>query len=160
MKRFWRGIGTICYWLSWPILYFYLKDSHRTRVIIEANGRVLVVMGWLGRQIWSLPGGGLHANESVKVGAAREVREETGITLTSGQLKSFVSKLAVREVGFRFYVDGLACRLNRTIKPAPQKFEIASASWLPIDELLTKHRIEGPSHRLLQTWLASEHLLD
>src|SRR4051812_17481145 len=84
-SRFFRLLGTIAFWLSWPALWIYLRGSQRTRVLIVCDEEILLVRGWLSTGQWSLPGGGLHKNEDPVAGAQREVAEEVGISLTASQ---------------------------------------------------------------------------
>ena len=69
----------------------YDLERHAVRVVLEdAGGRVLlfhvetedVPGGW-----WELPGGGIDPGESYLQAAVREIREETGLVLDSGQVK-------------------------------------------------------------------------
>jgi ADP-ribose pyrophosphatase YjhB (NUDIX family) len=47
----------------------------------DADGRVLLVRHTYGeRDVWELPGGGLHRGEAPEDGARREAREELGVT--------------------------------------------------------------------------------
>lgn len=160
MKKLWTTLGNICFWLAWPGLYFYLKSTRRCRVIVEADKQVLLVMGWLGRQTWSLPGGGKHEAESSKQAAIREVAEETGLSLSTTQLRPLMSELRVRDSGFDFYIDAFYCRLSKPVKPTNQKFEIAAAKWFPLDQLQNNLRLDNSSRSVLEAWLEQEHLLD
>lgn len=68
---------------------------HRIRasVIVPASGRVLLVeacapealpsVGGMVGRYWNFPGGGLEGDESVLEGAARELREETGLIVSA-----------------------------------------------------------------------------
>jgi ADP-ribose pyrophosphatase YjhB (NUDIX family) len=47
--------------------------------IQDDQGSVLLVRQALGRKLWTLPGGKVKRNESLKAALAREVREETGL---------------------------------------------------------------------------------
>ncbi len=127
-------IGRTAYWVGWPVLYFYLRGTTRTRVAIIAEGKILVARGWLGDGCWELPGGGVHKGEEILLGAVREVAEETGISLTTGQLYSLGSFEAennkIKFISKAFYVKLPVQPLIR-----PQKNEIAELKWVTEDEL-------------------------
>ena len=80
-------MGILAFWISWPALWIYLRRGERTRLLLVCNGEFLVLKSWLraGRR-WNLPGGGLHDGEQPDAGLMREVREETGITLSKQQI--------------------------------------------------------------------------
>lgn len=55
------------------------KKLGAAAVILDVQGRVLLVKHGYGRLNWELPGGGSEAGESIVETAVREVREETGL---------------------------------------------------------------------------------
>jgi ADP-ribose pyrophosphatase YjhB (NUDIX family) len=56
-------------------------------VVRDEEGRILLVrQRHEGRGIWMLPGGAIEANETSREAAAREVLEETGLTVQIGRL--------------------------------------------------------------------------
>jgi 8-oxo-dGTP diphosphatase len=55
------------------------------RAVILHGGRLLLVNAYRGRtDLWCAPGGGAEAHESLPDALAREVREETGLTVAVG----------------------------------------------------------------------------
>jgi 8-oxo-dGTP diphosphatase len=56
------------------------------RAVIVTRGRLLVVNAWPGRQsdLWCAPGGGVEPGTSLPENLAREVHEETGLTIRVG----------------------------------------------------------------------------
>lgn len=56
-----------------------LHTQTRRKVILDQEGRVLLVRHTYGRLNWDLPGGAAEADESVEGAAVREVMEETGL---------------------------------------------------------------------------------
>lgn len=52
----------------------------RARVLVwNEHGELLLVRGWIGRNEWGLPGGGVNKGEAPEVAARRELKEEIGI---------------------------------------------------------------------------------
>src|SRR3954466_12295448 len=66
-------------------------------VVRDAAGRLLLVRRGHapGRGLWSLPGGRVEPGESVEQAVAREVREETGLTVRAGAPVGRVTILGV-----------------------------------------------------------------
>lgn len=55
-------------------------------IIVDSEDRILLVKHSYGKNNWDLPGGKSELNESAEETARREVVEETGLTITIGQL--------------------------------------------------------------------------
>lgn len=58
------------------------------RAVIVENGRLLLVNAFAGREngLWCAPGGGAEVHASLPENLAREVHEETGLTVAVGRL--------------------------------------------------------------------------
>ena len=55
------------------------------RAVLMDAGRLLLVNAWPGRtHLWCAPGGGVEAHASLPDNLIREVREETGLSITVG----------------------------------------------------------------------------
>lgn len=128
MKKSWKLLGVSSFWLLWPGLFFYLRWSKRTRVLIMSGDKVLVVKSWLSPDQWGLPGGGLHKGEKPVEGAIREVQEETGITLKPKQLQVLQSGL-FKGFGMRFHYDTFLVTLPEIIEGTITQKEIAEMAW-------------------------------
>jgi len=136
--RLWVLLGRISFWLAWPALWLYLRNTHRTRVIIKYEDKILVVKTWLGDGSWAFPGGGAHEGEDLRLAALRELEEETGIRLLPSNLTALEEVLA-KAHGFRYqsvyFIGGLA----EKPKVRLARVEIAEAAWLTRAELERAH---------------------
>jgi 8-oxo-dGTP diphosphatase len=63
-------------------------------IISDAAGRLLLIKRGHepGKGLWSLPGGRVEAGETDEQAVVREVREETGLTVTAGRLIGCVQR--------------------------------------------------------------------
>jgi 8-oxo-dGTP pyrophosphatase MutT (NUDIX family) len=136
MKLIWVGLGRATFWIALPMLHFYLKAAPRTRLLLVAEGKVLVVKGWLNDGSWSLPGGGLHHRETPLSGVVRELHEETGITLAETKLTDLGAAWQDQHwLTFRY--RRFYAQLATATPPKRQRWELVDATWLPINELST-----------------------
>lgn len=129
-------LGTVLWWLCLPAYMVYFRLGERTRVLIisEDGTQVLVLRTWVGNGQWNLPGGGLHRREDPAMGAAREVLEETGISLRVEQLVSLgLAEYRMRGIVFTYHMfaatGDVAARLIR------QRREIAAVAWVPAADI-------------------------
>ena len=68
------------------------EQIHGVRVILERDGRVVLVRHWFAPGVWTLPGGAVDAGESPEAAGKREVRGETGYIINN-----FTGELGVYE---------------------------------------------------------------
>lgn len=134
MKKLWQISGQLAFWLSWPLLWFYLRFSRRTRVLIINEDSVLLVHNWHSAGEWSLPGGGLHKNEDPKVGAVREALEETGTVLLPEQLK-FLQEGKSSNRGLSYNYICFFIEVSERTETRGRVIEIVDMAWVPITEL-------------------------
>lgn len=60
----------------------------RVRVAVRnEHGELLLVKSWIGRREWELPGGGVNRGEDWITAAARELYEETGVTVSPEEME-------------------------------------------------------------------------
>lgn len=130
----WARLGRVLFYITWPGIYLVIRFSPpRTRVVIVANGKVLLLKSWLGDGDWTLPGGGLHRGEDPVAGALREVHEETGILLSAKDLhKSGV--LRVRSKGIPTDCITFWVKLPEQPGVVLQKLELVAYRWIPLSE--------------------------
>src|SRR5579862_497483 len=78
--------GRLAYQLSLPVIRAVISRTRRAYILLVSEDKVLVVKGWLGRQKWQLPGGGVKKGEDDKLALIRELAEETGIDVSASKL--------------------------------------------------------------------------
>lgn len=97
-------------------------------LVIDPQGRVLLIRHSYGSGHWMLPGGGLGPREDPLAGAARELAEETGVTLHDAVLLGEATDpLSLHET---YLVAGWSDDL-----PVPDGREILAAGWFAPDAL-------------------------
>lgn len=84
-------LGRYLYYMLWPLIWFYAPLRIRVSVIVVQNNTVLVVKNWFGPNAWQLPGGGKKIGESVIEAGVRELREETGLVIDTGNCRQLTS---------------------------------------------------------------------
>jgi 8-oxo-dGTP diphosphatase len=112
-------------------------------IIFDRDGRVLLIQR--GRPpaagYWHAPGGKLEAGESLVEGVCREVKEETGLDVTTAVIMAVVER---RQEGFHYViVDFLATLVDpdqTEIRPAD---DASAAAWVAEDQLADYPIAEG-----------------
>ncbi len=133
MKRAWRHIGIVAFWLSWPALYVRLYRTVRVRIAVTHKEKVLLVQNWYNSGQWQLPGGGIRANESAIATAQRELAEEVAITLPESAFALLGEPFWVRERGLPFRVQVLIAKVSDDNFSIKQR-EIAAGKWVKLSE--------------------------
>lgn len=97
-------------------------------IITNSEGNVLLLEHLLRPQAsgWGIPGGFINHGEQFEAAIRRELREETGIELTS------VSLLRMRTVGRHVEI---MFRARTEDEPRIQSREIVSFGWFAVDEM-------------------------
>ena len=106
-------------------------------VIVDAGRVALVRRGQqplLGE--WSIPGGALEVGETLREGAIREAREETGLIVDAGELLGIFERLVPDETGrIRYHyvlIDFLCIRTDGALRAAS---DAADVRWFGPEEL-------------------------
>ncbi len=103
--------------------------------IFDAQGRALLVRHTYGHRDWSLPGGLVEPGESPLGAAERELREETGLTLSAGPLTGVYFEPG-HDFGPMLHLV-FRCSSPADAAPTPEPPEIDRVGWYSLDELPT-----------------------
>jgi 8-oxo-dGTP pyrophosphatase MutT (NUDIX family) len=114
----------------------HFENSAVGVVVLDDEDRVLLVgqhRYTLGAYSWEIPEGGVPPGESPLDGAARELREETGVEATDWRelLRYHLSNSITDETGVVY-----AARALRHGEPHPDPTEDLATRWLPFDEAM------------------------
>ncbi len=154
--KLWILIGKTAFWLSWPLLAIYLRFGKRTRVLVVAEGKILVVKGWLGSGKWCLPGGGLHRNEAPLEGVIRETKEETSLLLSKESLRHIDGRRQGAN-GVSFWCERFIAELGQLQAVRKSGLEIIEVAWLSPEEL-SKQNASQDVIDLLSDWKKSQKI--
>lgn len=139
MITLWHFLGKLLFLIGYPILWFAARyfSGDRVRVlVVDRDGRVLLVKTWLGNQKWSLPGGGINQSEHPKEAAARELYEEAGIAISPEQLQN-VGTFAGKE-SLKFQLLVYKVTIDEAVMPKLsllRRLEIIDRVWCEPDQL-------------------------
>ena len=137
----------MAFWATLPAIIVYLGRSERTRLLLVCGEKVVVVKGWLGSGKWVLPGGGLHKGEEPLRGVLRETAEETGIRLTSAQVKPLFTE-PYRHIGVHFICHYFVAELPAAAPLKAQFLEIVDLAWVDRAQLSTQNANPDVLHAL------------
>ncbi len=129
------------------------ERAYPTRPFLAASaavirdGRVLIVRrgGTFGRGIYTLPGGVVELGETLTDAVAREVLEETQVTIEPVALAGYREMMMRDEAGKTSRHFVIVCFAARWIagEPVPDLTEIAEAAWRRPEELDGLKTTEG-----------------
>ena len=101
-------------------------------IVVDEQDRILLVKPSY-RRMWSFPGGFLDPGEDPLTGAEREVKEETGMSVT------YTTLIRVRPR--HAHTDYLYIAEAQKQGAATTTWEIAATGWFPVDRMPELHPI-------------------
>ena len=104
-----------------------MKNVGAAAFIVDADGRVLLVKHTYGQLNWELPGGGGESRESPVETAVREVKEETGLTVTAHHMTGTYYAPENDTLHFVFWCQ----REDESALPLPDGAEISECKFWP-----------------------------
>lgn len=127
-------LGVICYYLGRPLIRRLLARTRRAYVLVRHQGQILVVKPWLGRDDWGLPGGGLKKRESTTQAALRELKYETGLSLSPSDLTPLTKgRWQTDQLGFEYTI--FQANLPSSARITIRRPELVDARWLKLEKL-------------------------
>jgi ADP-ribose pyrophosphatase YjhB (NUDIX family) len=132
-KRFLSTLYRCAYPLA--VLWWTLRSPVRIGVrglVLDDEGRVLLVRHSYGREGWGFPGGAPKRREKLAATIVREVYEETGVECRVERLLGVYDSFVE---GKSDHVALFVCRATRLVQPRPASPEIASAGYFAADQL-------------------------
>ncbi|MFC9711341.1 NUDIX domain-containing protein [Paenibacillus sp. NPDC056933] len=106
------------------------KPVGAAAVIMDSEGRILLVKHNYGKYNWELPGGLSELNESAEDTAKREVFEETGLEVAVGRLTGVYYEPAHDMHHFAFM-----CKAVHNQQPQPDAAEVTECKYYNVDDL-------------------------
>jgi 8-oxo-dGTP pyrophosphatase MutT (NUDIX family) len=127
-----RGLYRVAYRLVQLRMVLLPGRGRGVKCVLTYGDEVLLVRHTYGARLkWQLPGGAAHRGEDPRHVAAREMREELGLSELSWR------ELSTLDMRLEHIAVNLTCMHAELKSPAvhPDPVEIAQAQWFALDEL-------------------------
>ncbi|MEK7071339.1 MAG: NUDIX domain-containing protein [Patescibacteria group bacterium] len=124
------------YYFFWNPIYkcycfIFRPKSLGVKIVVENNGKILMVRLSYAHKGWTFPGGGLEKKESFEMTALRELEEEVGIKtqhlITMGEYSSERNFKKNTVKCFYLHTDSTFTKIDN--------FEISESGWYSPDKL-------------------------
>ncbi|MDQ3106382.1 MAG: NUDIX domain-containing protein [Actinomycetota bacterium] len=102
-------------------------------LVVDGDGRVLLVRHSYGRPAWHLPGGGVKRREALRAALERELREEVDVTIT-GSVRLLGTYSSLGE-GKSDHISVFVVEHWRRTTTAHEDAEIAATGFFALDDL-------------------------
>lgn len=133
-------VGTIAFYLFWPLLWVYVKFRVRANVllVVEQDGsepELLLTKNWLGPNSWTVPGGGVDQGETGVEAGLRELGEELGFNPSMATDVELLTPEPVRYSLAGLPTSNVYIKVTISSKPEiTENHEIMSLDWVPVEE--------------------------
>lgn len=111
------------------------KFTTGSLVVWVVDGRVLLVRTAYGERVWGFPGGVMSRREDPIDCAVRELREETGVAVSSADLSLIGCHTQQRARHIDHVYLLTQSPVENAIVDGSDRFEIAEVGWWPLGEL-------------------------
>ena len=129
-----NAIGTLIYWVSFPLIFVSMRGSRRSRVLLVCDKEILLVKDFIdASDKWSLPGGGVKGSETARECAVRELKEETGMVIDSRKLRE-LGEVERKSRYFTYTACLFAVNIERK-RSIKTSVELLEAKWFHISKL-------------------------
>ena len=139
MKKIYSKLARFVTFVTLPIIGLIVHNSRRVRVVVLAEDQILLQRTSVGAQKWSIPGGGVERHETDEQAVVRELAEEVGLKVKTGQIKKIGEdyRAGSRHKRWpRFTRVYFVIRLPRRVEPKiTRPLEILEAQWFLLSDL-------------------------